>query len=41
VSVHSDNSLRAAEAPRINGDETRPRLYDQCPEAIDRLDIFQ
>lgn len=26
---------------RINGDETRPRLYDECPEAFDRLEIFQ
>ena len=42
LSVHSDkSSVLAAEAPLINGDETRPRLYDQCPEAFDRLEIFQ
>jgi hypothetical protein len=26
---------------RTNGDETRPLLYEQCPEAFDRLEIFQ
>ena len=41
VSVHSDSSFASAEASRINGDETRPRLYDECPEDFDRLEVFQ